>query len=254
MYFDISRHRRARLRSRGQSLTELALILPVLLVIVLVGIDFGRAYFGYVTLTNATRIGANYAAAHPTAWDSPGSPTERAAYQQLILRDTDTANCDLVGGTPPVPTFTDGPDQGTTTKDVGDRVDVGLSCIFQPLTPIVSALVGANLVMSANVDFAIRAGTILGVPVAPAATPGPTPVPTPTPGPGATPTPTPTTCVVPDFVGTGTHKNSAAGMWSGAGFGGGITYSPNPNGNWTITSQSLPAGPAPCTSAITIGG
>jgi hypothetical protein len=198
--------RRARARAAGQSLVELALVLPVLLLIVLVAIDFGRVFFGYVTLTNATRIGANYAASHPLAWGTPGNAAERDEYEELILRDTDVANCDLVGGTPPDPTFTDGSDTATpdTATDVGDRVDVGLSCTFRPLTPIVGAVVGSNLVLSANSEFPIRAGSILGVPIAPAATPGPTPLPTPTPDPGATPTPVATPCpfvTVPDVAG-----------------------------------------------------
>lgn len=47
--------------SRGQSLAELALILPVLLILVLGAIDFGRLYFAYVSVTNAARNGAQYA-------------------------------------------------------------------------------------------------------------------------------------------------------------------------------------------------
>lgn len=181
--FSITRPR-SRQHARGQSLVELALALPVLLLIVLVAIDFGRAFSGYITLTNATRIGANFAASYATAWDSPGSPADRNTYEELIQRDTDVANCDLVGGTPPAPTFIDGSDDGTTRTDVGDRTDVGLSCTFRPITPIVSAIVGSSLVMSANSDFAIRAGTVAGVPVPPPAPPPPTPTPTPTPTPG----------------------------------------------------------------------
>jgi hypothetical protein len=254
---------RARRRARGQSLVELSLVLPAVLLIVLVAIDFGRAFFGYVVLTNASRIGANYAASHPTAWGSPGDAAAQDEYEELILRDTDVANCALVGGTPPDPTFTDSPmdtDLPDTNNDVGDRVDVALSCTFKPLTPIVGAVVGSSMVMSANSEFAVRAGTVSGVPLPPPPTPGPTPVPTPTLDPGATPTPTPAptptpigNCAVPDFVGNGTKKNSALGLWQAAGFTGSITYSPNPNGNWTITSQSI-SGSQPCSSSITIGG
>jgi len=50
---------------RGQSLVEFALVLPLLLVLLLMAVDFGRVYFGWVTLTNASRVGANYAAAPP---------------------------------------------------------------------------------------------------------------------------------------------------------------------------------------------
>ncbi len=51
--------------SSGQSMVELALMLPVL-AIVLVGIlDLGRIYYAYITVVNVARAGARYAAAHP---------------------------------------------------------------------------------------------------------------------------------------------------------------------------------------------
>jgi Flp pilus assembly protein TadG len=47
---------------RGQSLVELALIAPVLIVLMLGVIDFGRVYFAHVAVTNAAQNGAAYAA------------------------------------------------------------------------------------------------------------------------------------------------------------------------------------------------
>jgi len=58
-------HRRKRTRGRGelaQSLVELAMVAPVLLIIVLGVIDYGRVYFSYVSVTNAARNGVDYAA------------------------------------------------------------------------------------------------------------------------------------------------------------------------------------------------
>ena len=52
--------------SRGQSAVEFALILPVFILILLVGIDFGRLFFTYVQLSNTAREGAAFAAANPT--------------------------------------------------------------------------------------------------------------------------------------------------------------------------------------------
>ncbi len=45
---------------RGQSLVELALTLPLLLIILFGTIDLGRLFFAYVTITNASREGARY--------------------------------------------------------------------------------------------------------------------------------------------------------------------------------------------------
>jgi Flp pilus assembly protein TadG len=56
-----SKMRRARSGSRGQTLTEFALILPVFL-LVLVGIlDLGRAAYAYNTVSNAAREGTRLA-------------------------------------------------------------------------------------------------------------------------------------------------------------------------------------------------
>ena len=52
--------RRRRL-SRGQSLTEFALILPILAMIMVGAADLGRAFYLKVTLTNAARVAAEYA-------------------------------------------------------------------------------------------------------------------------------------------------------------------------------------------------
>ncbi len=68
------------------------IVLPVLLLIVLAALDFGRVFMGWVVLNNAARVAANYAAANPNAWDSPGNPAQRAAYQTLVSEARDEAN------------------------------------------------------------------------------------------------------------------------------------------------------------------
>lgn len=57
--------------ARGQSLVELALTLPLLLIILVGVIDLGRVYFTYMTVVNASREGARYGAANPN--DSTGA-------------------------------------------------------------------------------------------------------------------------------------------------------------------------------------
>ena len=56
-------------RSRGQSLVEFALVLPMILLLMLIAIDFGRVFLGWVGLNNAARVAANYAALHPNPND-----------------------------------------------------------------------------------------------------------------------------------------------------------------------------------------
>jgi Flp pilus assembly protein TadG len=46
--------------SPAQALMEAALILPLLLILILGAVDFGRLYYTKIVLTNAAREGANY--------------------------------------------------------------------------------------------------------------------------------------------------------------------------------------------------
>lgn len=51
-------------RSRGQSLIEFAITLPVLLLVIIGAMDLGRMFFTKIVITNAAREGANFLALH----------------------------------------------------------------------------------------------------------------------------------------------------------------------------------------------
>jgi Flp pilus assembly protein TadG len=68
--------------ARGQGLAELALLLPLFLVIALGAVDLGRFYYSYVTVTNSARSGAAFAAQNPAnSTDLPGITS--AALQEV---------------------------------------------------------------------------------------------------------------------------------------------------------------------------
>jgi hypothetical protein len=252
MFTLIRRSRSGKRRSRGQSLVEIALILPLIMLIVMFGIDFGRAYLGWVSLQNAARIAANYAATNADAanWNSASDP-DRILYEKFINADFSTSNCQLAP--PPAPVFIDGPDAGLTTKDLGDSASVKLTCTFRFATPFIGAILGNQLTMAASSQFVVRTGeydpTVLPT-VAPLPTPTPTPTPTPeptpspTPDPGGSPGPTPTAaptasptpapCIAPEFINH--RKNEAQSMWNAAGFTTTVQYEPG-NGNYLIARQ-----------------
>ena len=194
----LSRHRRTpdRRRSRGQSLVEMALITPVLILILLFAIDFGRAFYSWIILQNASRIGANFAGLNSQAWESnPDNAAVVAQYEALIEDDLDNIACELPSGPPPPPTFSDSAADSSssgqtadTAYNVGDRATVGLDCIFRPLTPVISGIVGTGVQLSASSEFRVRAGTVAGLTNAPQIPQPSLPTPTPT----ATPTPAPT--------------------------------------------------------------
>src|SRR6478609_10755765 len=98
-----------RRRTRGQSLVEFALVAPVLLFVMLVGLDFGRVFFGSVELNNVVRHAANYASNHPTAWNTVNpDPTAQSHYAALVTNDAAAINCDMPNSVPP-PVFQNGP-------------------------------------------------------------------------------------------------------------------------------------------------
>ena len=187
---------RARRRlAVGQSLVELVVVLPVLLLILVVAVDLGRVYLGWVTLNNAARIGADFAATNPSAWEGSGNAALRAKYQQLMMNDAQSIDCTLPNPLPAPAFLASAPN----TYIVGGSVRVTLPCSFHLITPFIDNLIGdgaGNVPVTASTTFSIRvsyAGTDpIGGGGNPTPTPGPTPTAAPTPTPTATPTPTPT--------------------------------------------------------------
>ena len=81
------------MQDRGQSLTELALLLPLLILILLGTVDLARIYNAYVTLTNAAREGARYGATHPL--DSGGA-TNTSAIRARVIQEASNSGVSLV--------------------------------------------------------------------------------------------------------------------------------------------------------------
>ncbi len=233
---------------RGQSLVELALVLPLFMLLLLFGLDFGRVFLGYVTLNSSTKVAANFAAQNPTAWNATPTASDlqaQAEYVRLITINASGTDCALPNPIP-TPSFPGG-------TGIGSPASVGVTCVFKLITPLISNIVGSSLKVSASSAFPIRAGVIGGIPVViPLPTPTPSPVPTPIPTPVGSPSPTPAPmCTVPDL----THSNTANAQnrWSNAGFTGLLIFNPLVPPNYNINAQSLPPNSsAACTSNITV--
>jgi hypothetical protein len=211
----------------GQSLVEFAIVVPLLLTALLVAVDFGRVYLGWVNLTNVARIGADFAAANPDAWNGSGNSAVQLRYRQLMARDATGIDCTLPSVLPQ-PSFVD------SSYSVGARVQVDLTCNFSLLTPLISSIIGdgaGNVTVGANAVYTIRYGSpdaaiVIGggVPAptptsapTPSAPPDPTPTPGPTsssdpnPTPGASSTPTSPPSVVVSFYGSPTSADGSGG-------------------------------------------
>ena len=145
---------------RGQSLVEFAIVLPILLLLTLTALDFGRVYLGWINLQNMSRIAANLAANNPTAWSS-GDADVLAKYQNQIRNDALATNCELplVAGirTAPAPVFIDRNANGAT-DDIGDAASVSLSCTFNLITPGIKNIVGNSLTVSSSSVFPVKSG------------------------------------------------------------------------------------------------
>jgi PKD repeat protein len=149
--------------SRGQSLTEFALALPILAIVVLIGLDFGRAFLGWVSLQQSARIAANYVSINPTAWDG-SHPKDWHKTQQdledLLYNDASTTNCDKHGSNWLDITVTS---PTNTSYEPGDPASVTVGCDFVLVTPIIEAFLGNPLQLGASASFPIRTTVVGGI-------------------------------------------------------------------------------------------
>lgn len=205
---------------RGQALVEFGLVLPILLLLLVLAIDFGRVFFGWVALANASRIGADYAGQNPTGWKGAGDAETQAMYLDLI--EDHVSGCEL----DPVedPEFTDVDSDGDA-YNWGDQARVRITCDFAFVTPLVANILGDEIQIGAESIFPVRSGTFAGPD-------GPV-----TPGGGSDVC---TQALVPSMVGDLLADAKAA--WEAADFDPvNLTAFPNVDTN-LVTSQSVLAG------------
>src|SRR3954453_1086869 len=87
---------------RGAALVELALSTPLLVVMIVGAVDFARAFYTAMELTNAARAGAQYAANPLHGWDPTTTQSVAAAASPQIATytvDTPTRRCDCLNST-----------------------------------------------------------------------------------------------------------------------------------------------------------
>lgn len=220
---------------RGQGLVEMAILLPLLALMLVMAIDFGRVFFGWVALNNAARIGADTAASFADVWkgtydgDQAG---ELARYQSRVSGDLQSLGCQ--GDPVPDPIFdTDVDGDGDFYSD-GDLVRLELECAFPLLTPLAEFAVGGPVTLHAQADFAITRVINGGIEPPPDACPA-------------------GEAEVPDMVGQ--RVQDAHDDWVGAGFAS-ANFSPavtNSNKNKTVLTQDPDAGcEDPLTASVTV--
>jgi Flp pilus assembly protein TadG len=116
---------------KGQSMVEVALAMP-LLILILVGIlDLGRAFFTYITISDAAAEGAAYASVHP---NDTIEVTNRVVDSSngLVLLDSS-----MVTIQPPV------------TIAAGSPITVTVDFEYTVITPLISSFVSDGLTLRA---------------------------------------------------------------------------------------------------------
>jgi hypothetical protein len=164
----VSRVRR-RDPSRGQSIVEFALILPLLLIMFLAVADFARIYSSMLTIESAAREAADFGAFKSSNWD--GDPLDPASNHSKTLIQMQERACiaartlpDYVGPDTgcvnPIMTVelqeadgSPGVNCGDETRTVPCRVFVTLSYDFHLISPLSINAFGVHVGFPDTISF-----------------------------------------------------------------------------------------------------
>ena len=191
---------------------ELALIVPVLLLLLVGALDLGRVFYSKIAVTNAAKEGAMVASqGASTSEITTAVMTEaKGGFVEIAAGDVTATPCpeNPNGATPPVAVTAETP--------------------FHALTPFVSGVLGSDdVTIGATATARCRY----------------------TPPFAGTPLPTPACLVVPDLMSpVGETVGQARSEWAAAGFTG--AFNPNGHANDIVTSQNQT--PGSCMPASTI--
>ncbi|CAN5299545.1 hypothetical protein BH24CHL10_BH24CHL10_02060 [soil metagenome] len=119
-------------RPRGQSLVEFALILPILLILLLGLLDFGRAVAAYNSVSNGARSGARVAIVNQNQEAITTAVGSEALGVEVDVQFDPNAESDPL------------------CPRIGCLIEVSVSTQYNPATPIISNLVGTLTVSSSS--------------------------------------------------------------------------------------------------------
>lgn len=125
-------------KSRGQSLVEFALVLPIFLVLFFMVMDFGTAIFTYNSLTNAAREGARLAIVNQDTDSIIARAKAQVSIAELNVPNVEVGFYQQASdGTPDISTPC--PDAA-----VGCLAVVSFEATYRPLTPVIGNILFKN--------------------------------------------------------------------------------------------------------------
>jgi Flp pilus assembly protein TadG len=185
---------------------ELALLLPVMMLLFAGALDLGRIFYSQITIENAAKEGALEASRNPTSFDNTKPcDTETNRVLCLVLNE---AKGSLYEITAADVSMSCSPDPCPADPAFGDTVTVNVAGHFTLMTPLLAQVIGPTVTLSASSTAQLGIEPDPGV--GPTASPSPSPSPSPTPDPSAEPSadpsieptasPTPLVCVAPSVI------------------------------------------------------
>lgn len=110
--------------AEGQSMAEFALVLPVFLILLMALFDFGRAIYGYNTISNAARAGTRL-------WivDQNEAAVIARAMQHTVGMNPDDVSVTVSDACPDPP-------------KIGCEGQVTVTYEYTPLTPLIDSIIG----------------------------------------------------------------------------------------------------------------
>jgi hypothetical protein len=146
---------RGRNRSRGQSIVEFALVIPILLLVFAAAADLGRAFYAYVAIENGVKEGAFYGARVPLCTDDSLAQCSQPRNVEWRVRN-ELEGLKNPDGTDLAPTSecldqTTGVAHSSMIDCVdGDTYRVSVTYPFRFLTPILGDLLGGGMDLGAD--------------------------------------------------------------------------------------------------------
>lgn len=129
---------RPRHRTRGQTMVELALVLPIFILLIVGVFDFGRAIYAYNTVLNASREGARQAIVDQTLEHIQDRAAEHGVALDIEADDVEVDYRSF--GTPNA--------AGSCNSSVGSLSVVGCTVVvrveysYDAVTPLIGRIVG----------------------------------------------------------------------------------------------------------------